>query len=35
MTHDPKQITLTEDDRRLIGFRAADCAEQVLPLFEA
>lgn len=30
-----KHITLTEDDRRLIGFWAADCAERVLPLFEA
>jgi len=26
MNHDPKRITLTEDDRLLIGFWAADCA---------
>jgi hypothetical protein len=30
---DPRQITLTEDDRRLIGFWAADCTERVLPRF--
>ena len=35
MNHFPRQITLSEDDRRLIGFWAADCAERVLPLFEA
>ena len=35
MTHDPGQITLSENDPRLIGPRAADCAERVLPLFEA
>lgn len=29
------KITLTEDERRLIGFWAANCAERVLPLFEA
>jgi hypothetical protein len=28
-------MTLTEEDRRLVGFWAADCAERVLPLFEA
>ncbi|MBI3750636.1 MAG: hypothetical protein HY263_03120 [Chloroflexi bacterium] len=28
-------MTLTDDDRRLIGGWAADCAERVLPLFEA
>ena len=31
----PEKFTLTEDDRRLIGFRAADCTERVLPLFLA
>ena len=30
----PDQITLSEEDRRLIGLWAADCAEWVLPLFE-
>src|SRR5690348_14311976 len=28
-------MTLTENDRRVVGFWAADCAERVLPLFEA
>jgi hypothetical protein len=28
-------MTLSEDDRRLLGFWAADCAERVLPVFEA
>jgi len=28
-------MTLSEEDRRLIGLWAADCAERVLPLFEA
>jgi hypothetical protein len=28
-------MTLSEEDRRLVGFWAADCAERVLPLFEA
>lgn len=31
----PDQITLTLDDRRLLGSWAADCAERVLTLFEA
>src|SRR5262249_25678957 len=28
-------MTLSDEDRRLVGFWAADCAERVLPLFEA
>ena len=32
---DPAPMTLTDDDRRLIGAWAADCAERVLTLFEA
>jgi hypothetical protein len=28
-------VTLTEEDLRLVGFWAADCADRVLPLFEA
>src|SRR5262249_5828345 len=28
-------MTLSEEDLRLVGFWAADCAERVLPLFEA
>lgn len=28
-------MTLSDDDRRLVGGWAADCAERVLPLFEA
>lgn len=35
MNHNARTITLTEDDLRLIGFWAADCAERVLPLFAA
>lgn len=31
----PEAITLSLDDRRLLGRWAADCAERVLPLFEA
>lgn len=30
----PEQITLSLDDRRLVGLWAADCAGRVLPLFE-
>ncbi len=30
----PDQITLSQDDRRLIGLWAVACAERVLPLFE-
>ncbi len=28
-------MMLSDEDRRLVGFWAADCAERVLPLFEA
>ena len=28
-------MTLSEEDLRLVGLWAADCAERVLPLFEA
>ena len=35
MLHESGWITLTEEDRRLVGVWAADCAERVLPLFEA
>lgn len=35
MDHEPVGITLRDDDRRLVGVWAADCAERVLPLFEA
>ncbi len=34
MAHDP-EMSLTQDDLRLVGLWAADCAERVLPLFEA
>ena len=30
----PGGMTLSEEDRRLVGLWAADCAERVLPLFE-
>jgi hypothetical protein len=33
--HESGPMTVGEDDLRLIGFWAADCAERVLPLFEA
>ncbi|MFD9369406.1 putative immunity protein [Streptomyces sp. NPDC060020] len=29
------QVTISEEDRRQLGLWAADCAERVLPLFEA
>jgi Imm-5 like putative immunity protein len=32
---DQEPMTLSEEDRRLVGLWAADCAERVLPLFEA
>jgi hypothetical protein len=32
---EPGRLTLTEDDRRTLAPWAADCAEHVLPLFEA
>jgi len=35
MDHKPGWMTLSEADRRLVGPWAADCAERVLPLFEA
>jgi hypothetical protein len=35
MDHGPCWMTLSEEDRRLVGLWAADCAERVLPLFEA
>jgi hypothetical protein len=31
----PGPLTLAEDDRRIVAVWAADCAERVLPLFEA
>lgn len=33
--HEPGKMTLSEEDRRLLGLWAADLAERVLPLFEA
>src|SRR5262249_40526628 len=35
MDHEPGGMTLSDEDRRIVGFWAADCAERVLPLFEA
>jgi hypothetical protein len=35
MDHEPGLMTLSEEDRRLVGLWAADCAERALPLFEA
>lgn len=35
MDHHTNSITLGDDDRRLVGLWVADCAERVLPLFEA
>jgi hypothetical protein len=35
MDHEPGPMTLSQDDLRLVGLWAADCAERVLPLFEA
>ncbi|WP_034087476.1 putative immunity protein [Streptacidiphilus albus] len=29
------EVTISEEDRRLLGLWAADCVERVLPLFEA
>jgi hypothetical protein len=31
----PGALTLSEDDRRVLAVRAADCAERTLSLFEA
>jgi hypothetical protein len=35
MDPEPNGMTLSDEERRLIGRWAADCAERVLPLFEA
>jgi len=35
MNHEPSSMTLSDEERRLLGLWAADCAERVLPLFEA
>ncbi len=35
MDRSPGQYTLNDADRQVIGLWVADCAEQVLPLFEA
>lgn len=35
MTRPPGALTLSEDDRRVLAVWAADCAERILPLFEA
>jgi hypothetical protein len=35
MNHEPSSMTLSDDERRLLGLWAADCAERVLTLFEA
>jgi hypothetical protein len=35
MDHEPGWSTLSEEDRKALGFWVADCAERVLPLFEA
>ena len=35
MDRDPRTISQSQEDRRAIGLWAADCAERVLPLFEA
>ena len=32
---EPKSIPLSDEERRLLGLWAADCADRVLPLFEA
>jgi hypothetical protein len=34
MNHEPNWITVSEEERRLIAFWVADCAERVLALFE-
>jgi hypothetical protein len=33
--HEPGSMTLTQEDLRFVGLWTADCAERVLPLFEA
>src|SRR5262245_7681266 len=35
MDREPISMTLSDEERRLLGLWAADCAERVLPLFEA
>ena len=35
MDHERGPMTLTEEDLRLVGLWAAECAERVLPLFES
>jgi pimeloyl-ACP methyl ester carboxylesterase len=35
MNHEPSSMTLSDEERRLLALWAADCAERVLPLFEA
>ena len=35
MNHEPSPMTLSDGERCLLGLWAADCAERVLPLFEA
>lgn len=35
MDHEPDWISLSEEERRLLASWVADCAERVLPLFEA
>lgn len=35
MGHEPGSMALSDEGRRLVGLWAADCAERVLPLFEA
>lgn len=35
MNREPATISLTEDDLRVMGLWAADCAERALPVFEA
>jgi hypothetical protein len=35
MNHEPISMTLSDEERRLLALWAADCAERVLPLFEA
>src|SRR5512141_1980175 len=35
MGDEPGRMTLSDEDRRRVGIWAADCAERVLPLFEA
>jgi len=34
MNHEPSSMTLSDEEHRLLGLWAADCAERVPPLFE-